>query len=373
MRKFKIMLPIPQPADVSSVHDLILKNIADHLTPLKTPFPLKMLTAALNINSLNISLSNIDTGLPGLPHNSIFTAIHTLNKPESRLFFALKKEDACLCINKALHVSSPSGNTDHTAAGLTSGRTGVLLFLADALAGDWLSAGGEKFEISGLLTEADQITDYMTPLWNAELKFSGPEINFSGWIIGDSKIIDTASVNFAEPVFNVEQLEWPVDFKMITGTTSLSIQETGSIKTGDAVTVDHLSYPAGSSINNQLILQNGSFLITALFTDDRHLTILDIVKTDNPRNIMNTDNTEITAIFNPASPDEKQMNITVQIEAGRIKLKLKEAMQLVPGQILHLDKPVTPRMALRAGDNLLGYGTLLNIDGELAIKIEEMP
>ena len=53
-------------------------------------------------------------------------------------------------------------------------------------------------------------------------------------------------------------------------------------------------------------------------------------------------------------------------------LRVDQAMGLVPGRLLRLDRPVGPEVSLRAGKKLIARGELVDHEGLLAVEITEV-
>ena len=71
--------------------------------------------------------------------------------------------------------------------------------------------------------------------------------------------------------------------------------------------------------------------------------------------------------------DGAAMEIVAQVEVGRITLTVEQALGLVPGRVLALDRKVGPEVWLRAGDKLIARGELVSCDGALAVEVTEVP
>lgn len=68
-----------------------------------------------------------------------------------------------------------------------------------------------------------------------------------------------------------------------------------------------------------------------------------------------------------ALPDEAHLELTVQL--GTTRLSLRELGELAPGQIVPLGRPLAGPFEVRAAGQLLGQGELVDIDGELGVRI----
>jgi type III secretion system YscQ/HrcQ family protein len=64
-----------------------------------------------------------------------------------------------------------------------------------------------------------------------------------------------------------------------------------------------------------------------------------------------------------------EVPVEIAIELGRVELRVRELAALVPGRVLSARIPVGREVELRAGDRVLATGELVDIEGELGIRI----
>jgi flagellar motor switch protein FliN/FliY len=74
------------------------------------------------------------------------------------------------------------------------------------------------------------------------------------------------------------------------------------------------------------------------------------------------------------SKGELIMNIPVSlsVELGRSKMKVKDIMSLAPGAVVELDKPVEEPVSLYANGKLIAKGEVVVVENALGIKITEV-
>lgn len=68
-----------------------------------------------------------------------------------------------------------------------------------------------------------------------------------------------------------------------------------------------------------------------------------------------------------ALPDEAHLELTVQL--GATQLSLRQLTELVPGQVVPLGRPLAGPFEVRAAGRLIGAGELVDVDGELGVRI----
>ena len=67
------------------------------------------------------------------------------------------------------------------------------------------------------------------------------------------------------------------------------------------------------------------------------------------------------------------MEVVLQAEVGRLTLPLEQALALVPGRVLGVDRGVGTTVCLLAGEQLVARGELVESEGQLAVEITEVP
>jgi len=68
-----------------------------------------------------------------------------------------------------------------------------------------------------------------------------------------------------------------------------------------------------------------------------------------------------------ALPDDAHLELTVQL--GTTQLSLRQLAELVPGAIIPLGRPLAGPYEVHAGGRLVGRGELVDVDGELGVRI----
>jgi flagellar motor switch/type III secretory pathway protein FliN len=68
-----------------------------------------------------------------------------------------------------------------------------------------------------------------------------------------------------------------------------------------------------------------------------------------------------------ATADDAQMELTVQL--GTTRLTLRQLAELAPGAIVSLGRPLSGPFEVRAQGRLIGQGELVDVDGELGVRI----
>jgi len=66
------------------------------------------------------------------------------------------------------------------------------------------------------------------------------------------------------------------------------------------------------------------------------------------------------------------MNIPVTVAIGKKEMSIRKLLQLGPGSVLKLDKPIEAPADLYLKDNKFATGTVVVVEGQFAIKIKDI-
>ncbi len=65
--------------------------------------------------------------------------------------------------------------------------------------------------------------------------------------------------------------------------------------------------------------------------------------------------------------------ITLTLELARFVLTLEELARLAPGEVLSTGRAIGERVTLRANEKIVAHGELVDVDGEIGVRILELP
>ena len=66
------------------------------------------------------------------------------------------------------------------------------------------------------------------------------------------------------------------------------------------------------------------------------------------------------------------MNVPVTVAIGKKEMSIRRLLQLGPGSVLKLDKPIEAPADLYLKDNKFATGTVVVVEGQFAIKIKDI-
>lgn len=133
---------------------------------------------------------------------------------------------------------------------------------------------------------------------------------------------------------------WELEIPVVVGSCALHHDDVGRLQVRDVITVER-----------HLGLRVGEGLIALSATPG---AVEAKVASDYVRRDM-------------ALPDEAHLELTVQL--GTTRLSLRQLSELVPGAIVPLGRPLAGPFEVRAAGRLVGEGELVDVDGELGVRI----
>ena len=170
--------------------------------------------------------------------------------------------------------------------------------------------------------------------------------------------VDHADPRLAEHV--------PLDIAIVRAFTSLPARTLCTVRVGDAITLDRC-LPDGRFLGRLA----GRAQDLALGLEDVGLVFEGLVARDAPQ-LTPQEN----AMQDPESdvPLEPFTNVEVELtlDVGQVRLTLAELAGLRVGAVLATGVKSADRVTLRANGRAVGLGTLVRIEGELAVRIDAL-
>ncbi len=131
---------------------------------------------------------------------------------------------------------------------------------------------------------------------------------------------------------------------VVVGRCQLARADLARLKIRSVVTLDHMRGAA------ELVILGGAL---GLAVDPTDLVVARVATEYVPR-VM-------------ALPDEARVELTVGV--GTAKMSLRQVMGLAVGEVVPLGRPLAGPFEIRAEGTLIGQGELVDVDGELGVRI----
>jgi type III secretion system YscQ/HrcQ family protein len=157
------------------------------------------------------------------------------------------------------------------------------------------------------------------------------------------------------------------------GTLALGSAELGALARGDVVLLDELEpWRAASGWRGPIrvhVAEGGTGAILCCVRDG-DLVVEGFEPSEEPR--MTHARSVPSAEQPPALVALADVPVQLSLELGRFAVTLQELSALRAGDVLVSGLPVGQRVALRAGTQLVARGELVEVDGELGLRIETL-
>jgi len=163
------------------------------------------------------------------------------------------------------------------------------------------------------------------------------------------------------------------------GRASLPAREVAALATGDVLLPDELGCVRGASgapepselalvsrgggVVVRLEREGGDWVVRGLAREamPRAATLAEAAMTESKNEVVRAGELAVVA----------ELPVEVSIELGRIELRVSELAALVPGRVISARIPVGGPVELRAGGHTVAIGELVDIEGELGVRILE--
>jgi type III secretion protein Q len=139
-----------------------------------------------------------------------------------------------------------------------------------------------------------------------------------------------------------------VDVTAVVATAALTVAEIGGLRRRDVVVVDRVGdadsvqlRTAGGWIPAHLASKQGGLTVNGAY--ERGTFVQESLGDD--------------------------ATIEVQVAAGSVTLSVRRLLELAPGQVLSLGRPLGGPVELRVGRRVIGRGELVDVDGELGVRL----
>lgn len=79
----------------------------------------------------------------------------------------------------------------------------------------------------------------------------------------------------------------------------------------------------------------------------------------------------------PSDSDTREslsdVEIELSIELARLEMPVAEVAALAPGVVVTTGRLVGERVAVRAGERVIAWGEVVDVEGEVGVRITEIP
>lgn len=285
--------------------------------------------------------------------------------PGPRLVVELDADLAGHLVERAL--GAPDGAVRLVAGPASDGERGVLAYLAARA----LVATGGRLRAIGVVTAVSALRhalgDGALAAWPIQITAG----RAGGW--ARLWIPDGWSPPNERPPSGPGAGPMEITLSIVAGEVHLRAGDLRSLEVGDAIVPDSISISRTPHEGDvALVSPHGGPTFRARLRADGALVLGSCVRgsllpTPTARGTVAADMAE------PYGDAVTEVPVELRLEVGRVILRVSELAAMRPGEILTTGTPVGTRVTLRAGDDVVAIGELCDVEGELGVRILDLP
>jgi type III secretion system YscQ/HrcQ family protein len=250
---------------------------------------------------------------------------------------------------------------------LTAAEQGAIAFLVAAL------IDGAPLRVEGVVDRLDAVRHLLPDAWILALEARLETPVGAGW----ARLLVPDRLRLAAPLAHRPEVllarsrrlsHARVSLRLEVGRTRVARRELASLGAGDVVLFDRFGPRPPFGGPTHLCLGAGRFRAT-LGGDG--LTLLGPFEPGAP--VMDdTDTLDPTAApIDPASTDAllREMPVEVVCELGRVSMTGRELLELRPGAVIPVGRPLAGPVDLTVGGRVVARGELVDVEGEIGVRV----
>jgi type III secretion system YscQ/HrcQ family protein len=185
----------------------------------------------------------------------------------------------------------------------------------------------------------------------------GPEVAGRIALVGNPAALGPAPLR---PLRD-ERAAWleraPMQLPLAVGRAWLPSDALAAVQPRDVIVLDARSNPGDSAwpapADGLLLAGRGALRVTGLAPGQSRITVAGTYARSEPMNELLADD----------------VTVEVAVAAGAVSLSARQVLELAPGQVLALGRPLGGPVELLVGRRIIGRGELVDVDGELGVRI----
>jgi type III secretion protein Q len=288
-----------------------------------------------------------------------------LERPGARLAIELEPGAALAIVDRVL---GGEGVAPPGPALLSATEQGVLAFVAARV------LEGSGFALVDVVTTRDGLAAWLgegaCAWWALGLRLGARVSGARLW--APSRTLDGAT---APPHALPDTLgDVGVRLRACVGRARLSAGEVAGLEVGDVILPDELLAERGTEgarWSEARLSARGGAIVVALGREGEGWCV---------RAVHGARGAEAATVVEDAMSDAEavrteelsEVPVELALELGRIELRVRELAALVPGRVISARIPVGREVELRAGDRVVARGELVDIDGELGVRLTDV-
>lgn len=230
----------------------------------------------------------------------------------------------------------------------------------------WLREGGSRYGVAAVLTSGAALAEALGPRallrWPLALRLGAARGNAALVMPEDAPAEDLPA---AVPTWAAAA---PIELAITAGRAELDARTVASLEPGDVVVPDGcgLRLEAGSLVGPVRLESGRAAWRCTLAPGALEMIHGELCAPSSAAE--GTVKSEDGALLERMGGT----NVTLAVELARLTLPLGQLAALAPGEVLHLQTPIGEPVVLRAGDQVIAEGELVDIEGELGVRITRL-
>lgn len=159
-----------------------------------------------------------------------------------------------------------------------------------------------------------------------------------------------------------------IAYTLVVARERMSVRAVGAIERGDAFVLDGLRWQ-NDHLAGDATLRFGALDVACTLDGSTTLTIAAPARAEESRMTHDDPPADATAIRTEALAS---LAVEVTIEVSRGTLSLAEVSALRVGEIVTLGTAIGERVTLRAGGRAIAHGELVDVEGEVGVRVTEL-
>ncbi len=253
---------------------------------------------------------------------------------------------------------------DAAAGPLRDVERGVLAYAM----GRWI-AGRSSHLVAGVVTSAPALEVHLGEAdvvrWSLAVRVGG--------VRGRAALLVPRSLRAVAPPASVPRwaLALPVEHAVVAGSATLPAREIAALAAGDVIVPDHPLALDGAALAG--IVELVAPAARRAFRAELAAGELRVVAVEPRAPVASRWRERVTMNDTKELLDTMgETPVTLSLELARFTLRLEDVAALAPGEVVRTGAAIGAAVTLRAGDRVVARGELVDVEGEVGVRIREL-
>ncbi len=245
--------------------------------------------------------------------------------------------------------------------------------LSDVLAGAFHALADEvaaRLVRGEPLSPGADLNPPVSPIWQADFWLRVDGVSYRGRAALSGQLSAPAAA------VNLAATELPVRLALVLATSLCSRADLDGLQLGDALVPD--TWSVDSELQGEGVLcapQLESGIQVKVSRDQ--LTVVGPKPLSHEPELDQSESPQRKAAVETSDNDTSHdavadAPVLIRVEVGSVTMSARQWVELAPGDVIGLGGPLNPRVTLRVAGQQIAQGELVNIDGELGVRVTKL-